>query len=863
MIQELLYTSYEGEGLRKGGGGGFCSVLSTEGMAPNLATMLEKLSGYKHPFDMHDPRSANNPINYRHLIRRIGGANLHVLSRIADVRTEHTGRTNKLAHHVALTTDALPLGGPSWTLSHPGFCREAWDGKVALVAPKSESALPQTDIPIGPCKNWQTHAGDAGWAGVVAEHLLNQKSNPISIIFPSSCKPLLLVNEVFSLLPHAARWDVTFSTYFTTLPAGTTCALRMLLDGTTEAEKLRRDYRQTTIDLAAKLEPPANTPLVDAARTGQIEHPTPNPRGPSAAAERKRRAVPPLRRNPARFEPTTVDDAIAASADDPFAQEPTQHVVPANRARRPLRNVATAQVPRAETPFSSIYVKLLLAASVLMMTFILLLMTGVGAYFLGSQTSEMAAVPDRDDDPSVDNRLPKAHRDPDASVAPTVPEDDKSKPPKGKLNPPTDGASHSPGQDPMPSADGDNSPDPNSKQPPESGKSDPAVPPKGNPKPSNGKSGKPAPPKQTPLPKGSLPISQLALPGDISSSGPSEIQVLVKNIGPPDAVDFEVLGHGDFGLDDWGVLYDNESGVVAIWNFGDSKKNVAKFFIEKNNLCFQWTYDFAGTESNPEDLLRDIRLANSLRWCTLKVSRGDQTTLSALANPRKISASDLFAFALRDTLETAAPAYHCLTLNSSVKTKSKRLKLSKDDGHTASEAVYLVRVDPSSLPLPAVEKNEEAPEKSPPPPPPAMPAARCSFELSEDGDPSAIFVRRGTEVLIPHLVRTQMSEQWMQVSDPRSVQAVRRTLERVESYLASQFFPNQKQPTSQQILQHIRHQLVPKDELYRPAWQWIVARYTMHEVAREPSEFHFDLAGFSVVYDSPRAKNPTTLLIVE
>ncbi len=94
MIHELLYTSHEGQCLRKGGGG-FCTVLSAEGMAPNVASALELRSGYQHPFDIHDARAADNPVNYRHAILRNGDATYHVLSRIADLRHEHTGRSNK------------------------------------------------------------------------------------------------------------------------------------------------------------------------------------------------------------------------------------------------------------------------------------------------------------------------------------------------------------------------------------------------------------------------------------------------------------------------------------------------------------------------------------------------------------------------------------------------------------------------------------------------------------------------------------------------------------------------------------------------------------------------------------------------
>ncbi|MEO8495471.1 MAG: hypothetical protein ABI614_10395, partial [Planctomycetota bacterium] len=285
MIHELLYTSHEGQGLRKGGGGGFCTVLSSEGMAPNVATALERLSGYKHPFDIHDSRAVDNPVNYRHAILRIGGVTYHVLSRIADLRHEHTGRSNKLAHHVAIPKDELPPGGPSWLLSSTGFCRADWDGEVRLVHAKSLMDLPQNDMPVGPCSQWKLASGDAGWAGSVAHHLLNAKNAPISVIYPQNTNTLSMANEVFSLLPPSARWQVTFSTYFTSLPAGTTCMLRFYLAGTTEAENLRRDFREKVIDLESNLGSPEENELVQAARSGRLQHPKPTP----AVPQRSRR----------------------------------------------------------------------------------------------------------------------------------------------------------------------------------------------------------------------------------------------------------------------------------------------------------------------------------------------------------------------------------------------------------------------------------------------------------------------------------------------------------------------------------------------------------------------------------------------
>ena len=67
MIQEIVYTSAQ-KGL-KAGSSGFCTVVSTAGMDQRTAQRLEGLSGYRHPFDINDPRNPINyqPVSYTHL----------------------------------------------------------------------------------------------------------------------------------------------------------------------------------------------------------------------------------------------------------------------------------------------------------------------------------------------------------------------------------------------------------------------------------------------------------------------------------------------------------------------------------------------------------------------------------------------------------------------------------------------------------------------------------------------------------------------------------------------------------------------------------------------------------------------------
>lgn len=269
MTQEIIYTSAP-EGL-KPGSHGFCTVISTSGMAQNLAMKLESMSAYRHAFPPHTTAARFNPVNYSHLKIQVGGRAYHVLSRIADAGQDYTQRSNKLAHHVALDQSEIKPAGPAAILATTGFSCTQWNGKVQLVPPRK---VPETPIvPTGPCQAWKQISGDAGWAGVVANQLLTNADKPVSVIFPKATDTLSLVCEVFSLLPEDKRWRTTFSTYFTKLPAGLDCQLRFVLDDTGEATALRRHPHALVIDLAKPATIAENNSLISLARTGQTERP--------------------------------------------------------------------------------------------------------------------------------------------------------------------------------------------------------------------------------------------------------------------------------------------------------------------------------------------------------------------------------------------------------------------------------------------------------------------------------------------------------------------------------------------------------------------------------------------------------------
>jgi len=266
MIQELLYTSAP-KGL-KPGSRGFCTVLSTSGMAAPVATALESLSGYRPVFPPGNPQADRNPIVYSHIQMSLSGRRSHVLSRIADYGLDYSQRTNKLAHHLVLDSGERAPAGPAWMLAHSGMMRDSWNGELRVVS--GERQVPQGKVSLQICSAWKELTGDAGWAGVLAESFLKHPEQPAYIIFSPGMNLLALMEEAIALLPVNRRWDVTFSTYFTKVPNGVTCNWRCLLADSPEAKESRRYVQSLRIDLTKPLPSAKGGALVEASRTGKM-----------------------------------------------------------------------------------------------------------------------------------------------------------------------------------------------------------------------------------------------------------------------------------------------------------------------------------------------------------------------------------------------------------------------------------------------------------------------------------------------------------------------------------------------------------------------------------------------------------------
>jgi hypothetical protein len=202
MASELIITS-----VRKGldGGSGFQPVLRTRGMTPSLAERIRIRAGYAHPFTHGDPR---NPVVYVHRTERVGGENLHFLTRLADAGSDHTGRSNFLAHTIVLEAGEAKRkpAGPAETMRRFPF-RASWD------EPSREADPPAViggERSPAACAAWVAAGLDPGLAGDLAESAM--KGETKQVLVRSGDDVLSLFADALALVAPAKRWQVTFTT---------------------------------------------------------------------------------------------------------------------------------------------------------------------------------------------------------------------------------------------------------------------------------------------------------------------------------------------------------------------------------------------------------------------------------------------------------------------------------------------------------------------------------------------------------------------------------------------------------------------------------------------------------------------------
>ena len=275
MAQELIYTSVP-KGL-KAGSDGYCTVAYTNGMPANVLKLLESFSDYSF-LDLNDPKLDLSPVSFRHYRHVIGAQTFNIISRVAFSGFDYTRRSNKLAHHIVLSSDELSAGGPAWLCSQDIFKAE-WNEDPVLF--DHEKSVPKAEDDLYELLTWQELAGDMGWAGKLAETYLNNPDKPSYIIYDLEYadRMLSLIREALKLIPEKKRWQVTFNTYFTGT-RNTECHWRCCLSGSAVLSKARAIPGTLIIDLTSDIPEAVGGKFVEAARLGQFinaEEPSPSP----------------------------------------------------------------------------------------------------------------------------------------------------------------------------------------------------------------------------------------------------------------------------------------------------------------------------------------------------------------------------------------------------------------------------------------------------------------------------------------------------------------------------------------------------------------------------------------------------------
>ncbi|HET6249862.1 MAG TPA: hypothetical protein VFE47_19385 [Tepidisphaeraceae bacterium] len=341
MSQELFNTSAP-RGI-KAGSSGFCTVGMTSGMSSTLEERLTLLSGYRWLVPPGEKGAANNPVAYAHWRLALGGKTFSVLSRVCDAGFDYSNRSNRFAHHIVLDASEQVDAGPAWLMLHGNLLRGGWQGEPEVL-PRGPSIPPGINPPRI-CGGWKSAAGDAGWAGVLAESLCGDPSRVTYVIYPPGLDMLPLLGEAMALMPISARWQVTFSTYFSDLPAGMSCSLRCCVSGTkAAAEASRHATSGLILDLTQDLGPPPETAYTAAARTGTLIGPQANPGGwPSneagtfdiTPAQEHEEFVPPTDRNWDVAKPPSGESQLANGLPVPPSAPPARiQKLPETPARR-------------------------------------------------------------------------------------------------------------------------------------------------------------------------------------------------------------------------------------------------------------------------------------------------------------------------------------------------------------------------------------------------------------------------------------------------------------------------------------------------------------------------------------------------
>jgi hypothetical protein len=241
MAHQIVATSVP-RGLD--GVSGYQTVLKSAGIPPRVFDRLKARSGYSHRFPHGDRR---NPVVYIHRIEDLAGSRWHVLGCIRDAGSDHTGRSNFLAHMLAIDSAEArgKPGGPAAAALVRGCFLDKWDRPPDPSAPAKTLVVSDRPPQPGESVAWRAAGLDPGLAGdLAAAAMANRK---LVLITRPEDDVLALFADALRLVEPAKRWGVTFNTCAIEDFDGTWKAVRADL---ADAKDLR-DSKAILIDLTS------------------------------------------------------------------------------------------------------------------------------------------------------------------------------------------------------------------------------------------------------------------------------------------------------------------------------------------------------------------------------------------------------------------------------------------------------------------------------------------------------------------------------------------------------------------------------------------------------------------------------------
>ncbi|MDB4488770.1 hypothetical protein N9017_01495 [Akkermansiaceae bacterium] len=269
MALQLVYTS--APKLVEAGRSGFGTVARSKSLPPLATNAIERLSKYAN---LRGNDRSRTVMAHRKIT--VGSSRLNVLSRIQDAGSDHTGRTNHLAHHLVLSpleireaiskklTPADVLDQFDWLSS--------WNQPPKLFT-KSE------DVSLSSLNPSYATSGRSTWGDVTGQplhaRLLVSSAAPKSgvLIIPKTLPLIPLLGE--ALAESANPWDTTFTTYLE--PTDELSELDWIIVDEPTSQKMDRLSTRQVFDLSH----PEGLPIPEEKKSNK----TPPPRGISVQSQ--------------------------------------------------------------------------------------------------------------------------------------------------------------------------------------------------------------------------------------------------------------------------------------------------------------------------------------------------------------------------------------------------------------------------------------------------------------------------------------------------------------------------------------------------------------------------------------------------